>query len=67
MGLLRRSCDELGQAIVEVTHDPRAAAYADRVIFLRDGNVVNTVHLLKDDPLPQRVRCVMEAMETLEM
>lgn len=67
MGLLRRSCDELGQAIVEVTHDPRAAAYADRVIFLRDGNVVNIIHLLKDDPLPQRVRCVMDAMETLEM
>jgi len=67
MGLLRLSCDQLGQAIVEVTHDPRAAAYADRVVFLRDGNVVQTVLLEKDMPLPQRVRCVMEAMESLEM
>ncbi len=67
MDLLRRSCDELEQAIVEVTHDPRAAAYADRVVFLRDGSVVNTVHMPKDMPLPQRVRCVMDAMETLEM
>jgi putative ABC transport system ATP-binding protein len=40
MGILRRSVDELGQTVVIVTHDPRAAAYADRVIFLGDGRVV---------------------------
>ncbi len=39
MELLRRSCDELQQAIVVVTHDPRAASFADRVVFLRDGLV----------------------------
>lgn len=66
MELLRRSCDELGQAIVEVTHDPRAAAYADRVTFLRDGCVVNEVFLDQQSPLPQRLRLVMEAMEALE-
>jgi putative ABC transport system ATP-binding protein len=38
--LLRRSCDELGQTIVMVTHDAKAASYADRVVFLRDGRVV---------------------------
>ncbi|MDX6555369.1 MAG: putative transport system ATP-binding protein [Miltoncostaeaceae bacterium] len=38
--LLRRSVDELGQTIVMVTHDPRAAAIADRVVFLSDGRVV---------------------------
>jgi ABC-type sulfate/molybdate transport systems ATPase subunit len=40
MGILRRSVDELGQTVVIVTHDPRAAAYADRVIFLGDGRIV---------------------------
>ncbi len=40
MQLLRRSVDEFGQTIVMVTHDPRAAAYADRLIELEDGVVV---------------------------
>ncbi len=39
--LIRRSCDELGATIVMVTHDPGAASYADRVIFLRDGQIVD--------------------------
>ncbi|MCS7259312.1 MAG: ABC transporter ATP-binding protein [Anaerolineae bacterium] len=38
--LLRRSCDELHQTIVMVTHDARAASFADRVVFLMDGRVV---------------------------
>jgi len=37
---LRRSVDEFGQSIVMVTHDPTAAAYADRVLFLVDGRIV---------------------------
>lgn len=37
---LRRSVDGLGQSVLMVTHDPKAAAYADRVIFLADGKVV---------------------------
>ena len=39
--LLRRSVREHGQTIVMVTHDPVAAAYTDRVIFLADGRVVD--------------------------
>ncbi len=39
--LLRQSVDELGQTVVMVTHDPEAAAYADRLIVLRDGLVVH--------------------------
>jgi putative ABC transport system ATP-binding protein len=39
LAFLRRSVDEHGQSIVMVTHDPRAAAYADRVVFLTDGRV----------------------------
>ena len=41
MAMLRRSVDELGQTVVIVTHDPRAASYADRVLFLADGRIVN--------------------------
>ena len=38
--LLRESAAALGQTIVMVTHDPRAASYADRVVFLKDGRIV---------------------------
>ncbi|THA55928.1 ABC transporter ATP-binding protein [Streptomyces sp. A1136] len=41
LGFLRQSVDELGQTIVMVTHDPVAASYADRVIFLADGRIVD--------------------------
>jgi putative ABC transport system ATP-binding protein len=41
MGILRSSVDELGQTVVIVTHDPRAAGYADRVLFLADGQIVD--------------------------
>jgi len=40
LGLLRRAVDEFGQAVVMVTHEATAAAIADRVIFLDDGQVV---------------------------
>jgi putative ABC transport system ATP-binding protein len=39
LGFMRRSVDEFGQTIVMVTHDPTAAAYADRVLFLNDGHI----------------------------
>ena len=41
LGLLRRSVDEFGQTVVMVTHDPVAAAWTDRVLFLADGAVVD--------------------------
>ncbi|TDC05554.1 ABC transporter ATP-binding protein, partial [Streptomyces sp. 8K308] len=41
LGFLRRSVDDLGQTIVMVTHDPVAAGYADRVLYLADGRVVD--------------------------
>jgi putative ABC transport system ATP-binding protein len=41
LGFLRRSVDEFGQTIVMVTHDAHAAAYADRVVFLADGALVD--------------------------
>jgi putative ABC transport system ATP-binding protein len=39
LGLLRRACDEKQQTIVMVTHDPKAAEYADRIVRLKDGLV----------------------------
>ncbi|MGR4880186.1 ABC transporter ATP-binding protein [Streptomyces sp. LARHCF249] len=41
LGFLRDSVRELGQTVVMVTHDPVAAAYADRVVFLSDGRLVD--------------------------
>jgi putative ABC transport system ATP-binding protein len=41
MDLLRRAVDEWGQTVVMVTHDPRVAAYADRIVVLGDGRVVH--------------------------
>jgi putative ABC transport system ATP-binding protein len=43
LALLRDSVDELGQTIVMVTHDPQAAAQADRVLFLADGRIVKEI------------------------
>ncbi|MEU6280837.1 MULTISPECIES: ABC transporter ATP-binding protein [unclassified Streptomyces] len=43
LGFLRNSVRELGQTVVMVTHDPVAAAYADRVVFLADGRIVDEV------------------------
>ena len=40
LALLRRSVDEFGQTIIMVTHDAHAAAIADRVLFLADGDIV---------------------------
>ena len=51
LGFMRRAVRELGQTIVMVTHDPVAASYADRVIFLADGKVVDEMH----DPTAERV------------
>jgi putative ABC transport system ATP-binding protein len=51
LGFLRRAVDEMGQTIVMVTHDPVAASYSDRALFLVDGRIVG--HL--DDPTPTAV------------
>lgn len=66
MNLLRRSCDELNQAIIVVTHDPTASAYANRVVFLRDGQIVNELIFKKEQTLADRRRAVVLTMESLE-
>jgi putative ABC transport system ATP-binding protein len=59
LGFLRRSVDELGQTIVMVTHDPVAAAYADRIVFLADGRIVDEM----TDPTADRV---LDRMRTFD-
>jgi putative ABC transport system ATP-binding protein len=53
---LRRSVTEHGQSIVMVTHDPRAAAYADRVVFLADGTLVGELSSPTADTVLERMR-----------
>jgi putative ABC transport system ATP-binding protein len=41
LGLLRQAVDEFGQTVIMVTHDAQAASVADRIVILRDGEVVH--------------------------
>ena len=66
MDLLRRSCEELEQTVIVVTHDARAAAYAQRVIFLRDGMVVKEYCPAPSETWNQRLRGIIDTMEQLE-
>jgi putative ABC transport system ATP-binding protein len=59
LGLLRQSVDAFSQTVVMVTHDPKAAAYADRVLFLADGRLV-------DDLAAPTAESVLERMMTLD-
>jgi putative ABC transport system ATP-binding protein len=66
MELLRRSCDELGQTIIVVTHDPKAAAYADRIVFLSDGLVSRELAFERDGDPGTRLTAIIQTMERLE-
>jgi putative ABC transport system ATP-binding protein len=57
LSLLRRSVDDFGQTVVMVTHDPVAAAFTDRVVFLADGAVVDELrHPTRDLVLERMAR-----------
>jgi putative ABC transport system ATP-binding protein len=58
--LLRHSVEELGQTTVMVTHDPRAAAIADRVLFLADGLIVRDMPKAE----PHEVIAAMDELTT---
>ncbi len=56
MTFMRRAVDEMGQTIVIVTHDPRAASYADRTLFLADGRVVDEMREPTADLVLERMK-----------
>ncbi|WP_330334442.1 ABC transporter ATP-binding protein [Streptomyces sp. NBC_00536] len=59
LGLLRNLVDEEGQSTIMVTHDPVAASYADRVLFLADGQLADEL----TSPTPQSVAERMTRLE----
>ena len=59
LGFLQRSAREFGQTVVMVTHDPVAASYADRVVFLADG-------LLVDQMMGPTAQSVLDRMKRFE-
>jgi putative ABC transport system ATP-binding protein len=61
--LLRRSVDEFGQTVVMVTHDPVAAAFTDRVLFLADGRVVDELRR----PTREQVLDTMTRMDARQL
>ena len=56
LGFMRRAVDEYAQTIVMVTHDPIAAGYADRVVFLADGSIVDELQSPTADAVLDRMR-----------
>lgn len=60
---LRRLVTDFGRTVLMVTHDPRIAAYADRIIFLKDGRIVDDN--LMDSEDPEKSRKLKEKVEAL--
>lgn len=56
LNFLRTSVDDFGQTIVMVTHDPTAAAYADRIVFLADGQIVDDMNDPTADTVIDKMR-----------
>jgi putative ABC transport system ATP-binding protein len=62
LSFLRRSVRELGRTIIMVTHDPTAAAYADRVVLLADGRIAGDIVA----PTPESVLAGLDALRQLD-
>ncbi|GAA4817144.1 ABC transporter ATP-binding protein [Tomitella cavernea] len=60
LGILRDAVDRLGHTVVIVTHEPAAAAYADRVVFLADGRIVGEMR----DPTADTVLDRMKVLDS---
>ena len=61
LDLLKESAVRYGQTIIMVTHDPRAAATADRVVFLADGRVVDETRSPEHDEILERIKTLESA------
>ncbi len=60
LGFLKAAVSERGQTIVMVTHDPGGASYADRIVFLADGRIVDEMR----DPTAEKVLDRMKSLES---
>jgi putative ABC transport system ATP-binding protein len=60
LDFMRRAVREFGQTIVMVTHDPNAAAYSDRVVFLADGKIVDEIQQPTTDTVLDKMRALGE-------
>ena len=56
LGFMRRAVDDFGQTIVMVTHDPNAASYADRIVLLADGRIVDEITSPTVDSIIDRMK-----------
>ena len=56
LAFLRRAATEFGQTIVMVTHDPTAASYAERILFLADGKIVDELRAPDPDAVLERMK-----------
>jgi putative ABC transport system ATP-binding protein len=56
LGFMRQAVDDFGQTIVMVTHDPIAASYASRVVFLADGRIVDEMSSPTPDQVLDRIK-----------
>jgi putative ABC transport system ATP-binding protein len=56
LSFMRKAVDELSQTIVIVTHDPIAASYADRVVFLADGAIVDELREANTDTIIDKMK-----------
>ncbi len=61
LSFLRRSVDEFGQTIVMVSHDPVAASYTDRILFLADGRIVDELRDPDRDSILERMGRLQDA------
>ncbi len=66
MKLLEDTSRELNQTIIMVTHDPKAAAYADRIIFLQDGKIISELNFKEEANHNHRLRDIIRNLERLE-
>ncbi len=67
MELIRKTSLELDQTVILVTHDPKAATYAQKVIFLRDGKIIQAYEPDSTLQIEERLRGIMGIMQALEV
>lgn len=66
MRLLRDSARDLQQTIIMVTHDPKAAAYADRLVFLQDGKIISEITFGTEEDYAERLHRIITSLERME-